>query len=207
LTPANNCQRGITEHFDDGTGIEAALRAVGELLAAEEKRVAIVVVGGASLNLLGLLERSTSDVDVIAQADQAAEGEYRLRHAVPFPRELESAIRTVARDFGLPENWLNSEVSLQWQAGLPPTTVADLTWRDYGNLRVGLVGRQTLISLKLFAAVDHVGESVHLQDLRSLKPSDNELQQAAEWVATQDMLPEFPRLINQVLDNVKSHRE
>jgi hypothetical protein len=48
--------------------IEGALGAVGELLAAERAEIGIIVVGGTALNLLGIVERTTRDVDVLAIA-------------------------------------------------------------------------------------------------------------------------------------------
>ena len=48
---------------------EQALTAVGEILAAEGKSAAIVIVGGAALNLLGVVDRATRDVDVMALAE------------------------------------------------------------------------------------------------------------------------------------------
>jgi hypothetical protein len=46
--------------------LREVLSAVGELLEAEGQTVRIVIVGGASLNLAGLVDRATDDVDVIA---------------------------------------------------------------------------------------------------------------------------------------------
>jgi len=46
--------------------LDRALTATGELLARRGQTAAIVVVGGTALNLLGVIERFTSDVDVIA---------------------------------------------------------------------------------------------------------------------------------------------
>src|SRR5438105_1647686 len=82
-----------------------ALAAVGALVAAEGDQVTIVVVGGASLNLLGLVERTTQDVDVIARMGNAT-GE--LIPPDPLPPVLVRAIARVARDFGLPGDWLNT---------------------------------------------------------------------------------------------------
>ena len=48
--------------------IEGALSRVGELLAAQGREYAIVVLGGAALNLMGLVERGTRDVDILAFA-------------------------------------------------------------------------------------------------------------------------------------------
>jgi hypothetical protein len=48
--------------------LDRALRALGELLERRKATAAIVVVGGTALNLLGIVQRSTRDVDVIAVA-------------------------------------------------------------------------------------------------------------------------------------------
>jgi hypothetical protein len=61
-----------------GSDIEAALKHVGELLDAEGEAFAIVILGGAALNLLGVVARTTTDVDVLAVArpgDLAAQRE------------------------------------------------------------------------------------------------------------------------------------
>jgi hypothetical protein len=186
--------------------IEEALHATGELLRAAGDHVSVVVVGGATLNLLGIVRRTTNDVDVIARAFRDAEGALRLSQAEPFPASLQHAIRTVARDFGLPENWMNAEVGAQWVQGLPTWILDDITWRSYGHLDVGLVGRRTLIALKLFAAVDSDPRSVHVQDLLALAPTDEELDDGREWVVTQDANENFDSMISRVIEHVRSHR-
>lgn len=181
------------------------LQAVGDHLAAEGLEVSIVVVGGASLNLLGIVERSTHDVDVIARASGVGGAEpVQLHPGKPLPLELDRAVRKVARDYSLQENRLNSEVASQWSQGLPPTLPRDIEWRKFGALDVGLVGRRTLIALKLFAAVDRGPKSVHLQDLLALAPTREELDEAAEWVVTQDASPLFPHLVADVIEHVRS---
>ena len=45
---------------------EHALNAVGEILEAEDRRFAVVLVGGAALNLLGVVDRPTRDADIMA---------------------------------------------------------------------------------------------------------------------------------------------
>ena len=113
--------------------LEEALSAVGELLAAEGEKFAIVVVGGATMNLLGIVRRSTGDVDVIARAHRDATGDWRLEPAEPFPTPLDRAIRTVARDLGLAEGWMNAVVGAQWMQGLPPGLTEGMVWRNYGK--------------------------------------------------------------------------
>lgn len=162
------------------------------------------MVGGASLNLLGLLERTTQDIDVIARAHPAS-----LAYLIPpepLPSALVRAISRVARDFSLPDDWMNTVVAKQWDQGLPPWLADNLDWRTYGALRVGLAGRRTLVALKLFAAVDQSPRSVHAQDLIALAPTDAELEAAAEWVVTQDASLEFPRLVQEMVDHVRIQR-
>jgi len=90
------------------TDIDRALQAVGEILASEAQPYAIVVIGGAALNLLGIVERATTDVDILAfarlGADQPCE---LLRPPEPLPEPLLRAAHAVARDLGLERDWLN----------------------------------------------------------------------------------------------------
>lgn len=177
------------------------LDAVGAHLEAEGQTVSIVVVGGAALALRGWVPRTTQDVDVIA----LAHGPGQL---VPprFPQVLVRAVERVARDFNLQEQWLNAAVGGQWRAGLPEDIGVDLLWREFRGLRVGLAGRSTLISLKLFAAVDKGPTSVHFQDLLALAPTDEELARARAWVLGQDIAPEWPDLVAEVVTRVRTQR-
>lgn len=188
--------------------LEAALGAVGELLSADDEQIAIVVVGGATLSLLGLVQRATSDVDVIARAFRGPTGELQLLRATPFPPALARSILTVARDLGLSHDWMNAVIEAQWALGLPPGLQEDITWRNYGGgLDVGLVGRSTLIHLKLFAAVDRGRLSVHLQDLLALRATEEELEKAGAWVLTQDAAMEWGSLVEEVMAYVNRYRQ
>src|SRR6266542_3079480 len=90
--------------------IEGSLTRVGDLLAVEGHSYAIVVLGGAALNLLGIIDRGTSDVDILAFAaapDHTKGGATGLfEPPEPMPRPLLLAAHTVARDLGLDQNWL-----------------------------------------------------------------------------------------------------
>lgn len=185
--------------------IERALSAAGELLAAEGKEAGIAVVGGTALNLLGIVERTTDDVDVIAiLLPRAGSRDVTLAPPEPLPEPLRRVIARVARDFQLPEDWMNAVVGLQWETGLPPGLERRLHWRQYGGLRVGLVDRYDLIFLKLYAAADSGGpSSVHFQDLLALRPTEAELQAAAAWVREQDPTPEFSTIVEQVITHAR----
>ncbi len=188
--------------------LHQVLAAVGDLLAARGEDVGIVVVGGASLNLLGLLKRTTSDVDVIARLEPAGDADQRtLVPPEPIPEPLREAIRTVARDFDLPTDWMNTVIGAQWDFGLPPGFSENLTYRRYGGLLVGLAGRRTLIALKLFAGVDQGPESVHVQDLIALSPTEDELTTAACWVESQDASREFKHMTEEVVSYVQRASE
>ncbi len=184
--------------------LEDILQAAGDLLESEAVNVSVVVVGGATLNMLGFVTRTTDDIDVIAQAKERGRGkEPRLLPPEPLPEALQRAILRVARDFGLPKTWMNTEIGAQWRQGLPPWLNNDLTWRRYGYLNVGLAGRRTLIALKLFAATDQGPRSVHYQDLITLSPTVEELDGAVAWVATQDASEAFALMLDQVINHVK----
>ena len=101
--------------------IEEVLMAVGLLLESEGEGADIVIVGGASLSLSGYVPRVTEDVDVIARrAEEEGVDGVRLIHPDPLPASLQRAILKVARDFGVGDRWMNTEVALQWHGGLPP---------------------------------------------------------------------------------------
>lgn len=122
--------------MDIAVPIDRALSAVGELLAAAAAEVRVVLVGGAALRLLGIVERTTADVDVIALGVGTG-GNIRLVPPEPIPEALARAIALVARDLDLPPNWMNTVVASQWKTGLPPEFAEGLTWRRYGGLWVG----------------------------------------------------------------------
>jgi hypothetical protein len=190
----------------DPDDLRARLAAVGEHLAAGGERLAIVVVGGAALSLGGHLRRTTEDVDVYARA---ADPDHPATFvtAQPLPAALAEAAAKVARDFDMPADWLNAIVSPRVLADLPAGFAAEMRWLSFGALRVGVAGRSTLIALKLHAAADRDHDSVHVQDLLALRPSDAELAAARAWVVRQDIGPGFPRLVDDVVAHIRRLRD
>lgn len=113
----------------------------------------------------------------------------------------------MARDFELTRDWMNAVVDAQWAQGLPPGIREDIFWRTYGGgLDVGLVGRATLIALKLYAAADLDPGSVHVQDLLALRPTPQELRKASAWVLSQDAAEEWPHIVSSVIEHVRRNR-
>jgi hypothetical protein len=198
--------------FAGSADVDEALGLVGELLAAEGYAYAVTILGGAALNLLGIVARTTADVDILAFATPGAgtaPDPATLREPPePMPEPLARAARSVARDLGLDPHWLNTGPALQWRTGLPPGLEHRVHWRRYDALWVGVVDRYDLVFFKLFAATDSAGpRSVHYQDLLALRPSAAELDAAAAWVRTQDASPEFADILQRVVAHVRTDLE
>lgn len=187
--------------------IANAIRAVGEILASQDKSVRIVVVGGTALIIQSIVNRTTQDVDIIAIGTEIGESESgKIKSPEPLPEELVQAISRVARDFNLSEDWMNTTVGLQWKTGLPPGFENRIHWQEIGGLGLGIADRYDLIFLKLYAAADSEGpSSVHYQDLVALKPSQEELDAAESWVRSQDPSTEFALILVQVLEHMEKH--
>ena len=186
--------------------IEKALDALGELLTAGGTEFGIVVLGGAALNLLGIVERTTRDVDVLAITSSTLDaGLPLLTPPEPLPEPLKRAIDRVARDFRIPEDWVDTTMGLKLQTGLPPGLERRIHWRRYGGLVVGLVDRYNLIFFKLYAATDSGGPaSVHYQDLLALRPTSLELDEAATWVRKRDPSGGFSIILEQVMERLRT---
>ena len=163
--------------------------------------IGLLVCGGTALAALGLIDRTTKDVDVIAGVEETDEG-MRIWKISRFPEWLDKAAKTVARDFGLPEDWLNLGPASQIDLGLPSGIEGRLVKKDYGNyLAVYFIGRTDQIFFKLYAAVDR--NDYHVQDLIALRPTDDEIEEATRWVLTQDVSQEFRSILK---DFLKKHR-
>ena len=68
-----------------------------------------------------------------------------------------------------------------------------------GSLTVHVASRFDLIHFKLYAVADHRGAAKHEQDLQALKPTAEELVEAARWTRTHDPSPGFKQELERVL--------
>jgi len=179
--------------------LDQALTALaGFLEDAGAERESFVVIGGSALISLGLISRTTRDVDIIAGVD----AERGLVDPRPLSDALRAAAEEVARELQLDPHWLNTGPADQVLAGLPDGFLSRLTRRDYGPaLTIFLPDRFDLIHLKLFAIMDQ-GRGRHSADLAALRPTDDELLTAARWVLTQDAGEVFPRIVRTALTDL-----
>jgi hypothetical protein len=174
--------------------ISEALRLLdGRLKLNRSGRFSIVVCGGAALNALQLIERTTKDVDIVALMDAGNQ----LIDPAPLPKELLTAAKEVADTLNLPQDWLNNGPSSGegglFRLGLPDGFKDRLIKHYQGEkLTVYLVSRLDQVYFKLYAAIDQFG-SYHASDLKELLPSDEELLGAARWAATHDPSEGFRR--------------
>ncbi len=163
--------------FQDKKEIEKILSALGEHLEAMNAIIPeLVVCGGSALNLLGLVRRTTKDVDIVAFAERNSQGKVYLKKAEPLPPALEEAAGKVARDFNLIEDWLNPGPTSAVDLGLPEGLMERVETREFGRaLTIHFLSRFDQIHFKLYAAVDQ-GMGKHYQDLVSLSPDAGELE-------------------------------
>jgi hypothetical protein len=68
------------------------------------------------------------------------------------------------------------------------------------GLVIWIAGRFDLVCFKLYAAVDHwPSRDRHLDDLKALQPSADDLTNAARWAQTHDSSPGFREHLEAVL--------
>jgi len=175
--------------------LDQALRALAETLEARHASYELVAVGGSSLLLLGLLSRPTRDLDIVAVVD---DGKYVK--ADPLPPVLLDAVRDVGEVLGIGADWLNAAPAALLDFGLPEGFAVRTEVRDFGALILHLASRSDQICLKLYAAVDQwPATSKHVDDLRTLAPTADELRAAAAWTRTHDPSPAFHDLLRSAL--------
>jgi hypothetical protein len=126
-------------------------------------------------------------------------GDTQINSAAAAPEPLVAARNRVARDLGIPRDWLNSQAGHDMlRLGLPDGFVERLTRREYGSaLTVRWASRFDLIHFKLHATVDR-GGGKHLADLQALQPTSEELLAAGRWARTHDPSEEFLGVLKEV---------
>src|ERR1700722_18657374 len=94
--------------------LETALTTLGKLLRDRSLDYQVVAIGGGGLLLIGLMIRTTKDLDLVALIDK---GEFIS--AKPLPSPLLQAIEDVAIAFNMSKDWINIGPSDLLTLGLP----------------------------------------------------------------------------------------
>lgn len=178
----------------DFTTLENALTMLGQRLLRSRQHYEVVAIGGASLVLLGYIDRSTKDLDLVALMEAG-----RLISAKPLPQGLRKEITDVGTALELGEHWVNSGPSSLLEAGLPQGFEGRLVVRRYDGLTIHFAGRLDQICFKLYAAVDQGPTSKHFSDLQRLEPTQDELLTAKAWCLTQDVSLDFSVMLTEAL--------
>ena len=155
------------------------LEAFDRYLADRSLRLEAVVIGGAALNLLGVISRATKDCDILDP---------------PLPAPIAEAARSFAADARkrgteLQDDWLNNGPA-SLVSVLPPG------WRErlqtvFSGVAIELrcLGRMDLLRSKLFALCDR---GLDLGDCLALAPAADELGSILPWLEQQDGHPGWP---------------
>ena len=145
-----------------------------------------IVIGGAALALLGVITRTTRDVDLLSSPIPPL----ILRHAKDF-----------ARSNGLAENWLN-DAPQTLKNELPKGWETKIQKIYQGSaLVLWTLARQHLIISKLYAACDRDADDA--QDLLAMKPTSKELDDARDWVINLDGNLEWPEHVRSFVERLK----
>ena len=159
-------------------------------LTKRSLKLEAVVIGGAALALLGVIDRQTRDFDIL----QPHLSKELLTSAKEFAQYLRSQGTELTSD------WFNNG----------PTQVADLLpegWRDRlqplfngSALTLTTLGRNDLLKTKLFALCDR---GTDLIDCLALAPTKIELVEAIPWLEVQDAHPEWPEHVRITLNDLE----
>jgi hypothetical protein len=183
--------------FTTRSQIQEALSRVGRRLAlADAGEYALLICGGSALNLAGLVDRPTRDVDVLGLVKGT---EKVLVVAELLPEEVLRAAQWVAADLKLPDDWLNDSAFAIHRLGLPAGILKRAHRHEFGPcLTVYVIGRQDQVALKLYAALDRQKGRRHLQDLDAIDPTLAEMEFAVHWLLDRKTSPEFRRAVRKI---------
>jgi hypothetical protein len=179
--------------FDSST-LHQALTVLGDVLYDKRLHFEVVAIGGGGLLLLGMISRSTKDVDLVALVDQGS-----FISAKHLPSPLLEAIGEVGSALQLGDNWINTGPADLFSMGLPDGFADRMSTHNYKGLTLHLAGRFDQVCFKLYASVDQGPGSKHFSDLKMLKPTQTELEIAASWCKTHDVSEEFATTLEKAL--------
>jgi hypothetical protein len=185
--------------FTTRSQIQGALSGVGRRLAlADAGEYALLICGGSALNLAGLVDRPTRDVDVLGLVKGAKETSVV---AEPLPEEVSRAAHLVATDLNLPSDWLNDSALAVHRLGLPTGILQRSQRLEFGPcLTVYVIGRQDQAALKLYAALDHQKGRRHLEDLAAIDPTAAEMRFAIQWLLDRKTSQGFRKAICKICE-------
>jgi len=169
--------------------MEKIIMAFDEFLHKEGLKFEGIVIGGAALLLIHVIDRATKDVDVLSPE---------------IPEEIKKASIEFAKKNSTlslnPKEWFNNG-PYSLKRDLPPG------WRDRiqkvfdgKSLTLYTLGRMELLKAKLYAACDR---NIDFDDCIALNPTNKELDACFDWVLKGDANPLWPKRVKEVFDRLK----
>lgn len=162
--------------------IEHALTVLGRRMALDgAPDIEVLCCGASALCMLGLLSRSTMDVDVLGVVVRDQD----LNPCEVFSAEMERAISNAGLELGLANDWFNGSASRLLERGVPEGTLErSFAYRKtFGPcLTVRFLDRRDQVALKLFASMNPVDGIRHLRDLEEISPEADEISHALVWM-------------------------
>lgn len=138
------------------TIITKALNRLSEVLYEAKESRTLLLAGGAALQLLGFHHKTvTTDID----------------NLLPMDEVLKNAVKAVALEMNLQENWLNSHSSSFTQKNINYMKDAK-NIIETDSLTVKIVSIENFIDLKVRAQIDR---GFDLEDIVALKPTKDHL--------------------------------
>ena len=161
--------------------IERYLREVGLLLDGEGLTGEILVLGGAYMTLVLQQREATRDVNAYFASNAAA---------------IRGAAQQVARNHGLPEDWLNDAVK-----GFLFVEPASVTWLECPGLRVYAPPPEYIFAMKAFAGrPEDIRDLQALRSVLGLRSAAGALDLVARYVPERLLTPRVRFLVEDLFD-------
>ena len=195
--------------FAGKESIEDALKRLNErLVYAEIEPLSLVICGGASLNIMGYVSRSTSDVDILAVVTKGLGQQIELMSGEALPWKFDELVEEVGRELGLAGDWLNFGPEPLLKFGLPAGLKDRMKEIKYGDcLTIHAISRWDQIHLKCHAALDPGSRiETHLGDLLELEPTEEEAKASVNWLLDRPAGEEFRERVKQLMERI-GHEE
>ncbi|MCB0879905.1 MAG: hypothetical protein KDC46_13110 [Thermoleophilia bacterium] len=159
--------------------IDRALRLLGDELARRRIIAELVLLGGASLLARQLIERATTDIDVLGV--RLPNGV--VRSGYPLLPEIRDVANEIGLALGLDELWLDDRPGSDFANAAPAGFEQRLERATFGALVVWHLSAHDICVIKICATAERWGEvpNKHWEDVVALKPSTDDLAAARRF--------------------------
>jgi hypothetical protein len=159
--------------------VKETLQQFDKLLFKRGLRFEAVVIGGAALDLLGVISRPTKDCDILCPV---------------IPAEIVAASHAFATDIReqggvLQQDWLNNGPASLSHHLLPNWEQRTQPLFSGRSMQLRCLERSDFLCAKLFALCDR---GIDLGDCIALAPTSSELATVLPWLERQDANPDWP---------------